>query len=160
MGLLTINRLSEISCILSSHWLTEDKGMWSLCSILPRPLSQLDIFHLSGQTEALLWFWSLCHWNLGVIFPGRHWIGSVTALSCCQTSAANERPPQSSLEINFGQDLSQRGQIWGGEGIYGMACQVGISVIQKKNWSMQRHLLNLMHNTCVQELFDWGKNTL
>lgn len=99
-----VNRLPEISCMFSTHRLTDDEGMWSLHSILPHPPPVIS--HLSGQREALLWFWPLCHWNLGVIFPGLDWLDSVTALSCCQACAVNERPPPSSLEINFSQELT------------------------------------------------------
>ena len=39
-------------------------------------------------------------------FSGLDWLDSVTALSCCQACAVNERPPPSSLEINFSQGLA------------------------------------------------------
>lgn len=73
---------------------------WRYVIFLQRPSSPTpswpDISQLSGQRGALLWFWSLCHWNLGVIFPSLDWLRSVTALSCCQASTVNERPPWSS----------------------------------------------------------------
>lgn len=126
-----INRLSKNCCIYSSHRPTDNEGMWSLSSFLPHSRVRLTSLISLVREELcceLLWFWPLCHWNLGVIFPGQDWLGSVTALCNCQASKVNERPPWSSLEINLSQNITGPGQIWEGDGIYGMACQVGISV--------------------------------
>lgn len=104
-------------------------------SLLNRPDISLII---SGQREASLWaalILAIVPLEFGsrVIFPGLDWRGCVTAPSCCcccQASTANERPPQSPLEINSKVRISpgRAGQIWGGDGICVMACQVAISV--------------------------------
>lgn len=103
--------------------------MQSLCSIPLRPLSPSTASHLSGQSREPLWFCSLCQWNSAVIYPGLDWLVSVTTLLCCQVSVVNERPPSrcSGDKTSAGISQSLAGQIWGEDGIYGMACQVGTS---------------------------------
>lgn len=103
--------------------------MLSLCSIPLHPLSPSNVSHLSGQNGEPLWFCPLCQWNSGVIYPGLDWLVSVTTLPCCQLSAVNERPPSRCLGDKTSAEISQSltSQIWGEDGIYGMACQVGNS---------------------------------
>ena len=123
-----VNRLSEISCVFSSHRLTDDEGMWSLRSILPHPPPVIS--HLSGQREALLWFWPLCHWNLGVFFFFFFWPGLARLCHCSLLLPSLCCKWEASSKL-FGDKLqsgSRWGQIWGGDGIYGTACRVGISV--------------------------------
>lgn len=102
----------------------------SLHSIRLRLLSPSDISHLSGQRGQPLRLYPLCQWNLAVIYPGLDWLVTVTTLPCCQVSAGNERPPSRCFRDKTSVAISQSlaSQIWEEDGIYGMACQVGISV--------------------------------
>lgn len=139
-------------------FITLTNWWWGYGISLQRPSSPTslpEISHLSGR--------ELCfdsgHCATGiwvVIFPGLDRLGSVAALSCCQASAANERPPRSALEINFnltrpgGPDTRTRWYLW-----YGMSSR----------HLCQKHPMPLTwprHNTWVQErqLFDWNRNSV
>lgn len=128
--------------------------MLSLRSIPLHPLSPSDVSHLSGQSTEPLWFCLLCQWNSVVIYPGLDWLVSVTTLPCCQVPAVNERPPSRCFGDKTSAGISQSlaSQIWGEDGIYGMACQVGISVRLYKTKASHATYLTL-HQTLprVQE---------
>lgn len=108
--------------------LADDDDVWALGSVLVRPRAGPTSLISLGRVKLcreLFWFWPLFHWNLKLFFLV--WIGSArsaTTLCSCQASTGKERPPWSSLEINFSRDLVGSGKIWGGDGILGMACQV------------------------------------
>lgn len=161
----TINSLSKNCCVFHRvDCLTTKVCDLSAASFLA-PESARHLSSLRAEREKLccelLWLWPLCHWNLGVIFPGRDWLGSVTALCYCQASTVNERPPWSSLEINFSQNLAGPGQIWEGAGIYGMACQVGISdSLYKSEASNVTYLTSTWHSSSRAASFWLRRNQL
>lgn len=94
------------------------------------PLSPSNVSQLSGQSGEPLWFCPLCKWNSVVIYPRLDWLVSVTTLPCCQVAEVNERPPSRCFVDKTAAGILQSlaSQTWGEDGIYGMACQVGISV--------------------------------
>lgn len=108
MWLPAVNRLPERSCIFPSHSLTDDNGTQFICRILPHPWSQ----SLQPPTKSSIW----TGWRnalILVIVPLE--FESYFAWSGSLPPAANplqqtEWPPQSSLEINLGQDLRGPGR--------------------------------------------------
>lgn len=127
----------------STHWLTDDEGMWSLCSILPHPLSQPGISVISPGRDC--GYCATGIWELFFLV----WICSALSLfSSAAKPLQQTRPPRSSLEINSsryttgpGRPDTRRGwYLW-----YGMLSRHLCQVID--NWSIQRHLLDLEQST-------------
>ena len=118
-----VNRLPEISCMFSTHRLTDDEGMWSLCSILPHPPPVIS--HLSERSSALIL--AIVPLEFGSYFS---WSGLAWLCHCSLLLPSLRCKWEASSKL-FGDKLqsgSHWGQIWRGDGIYGMACRVGISV--------------------------------